>query len=85
LLIFGLTLFIRCADHMSPSTQVHGPRKESTTLIVLATALQLGLVAAVWLLALAPAFLAAMIALTLKTLRRLFGHTPPPPGGAPAW
>lgn len=70
---------------MSPSAQIDSKSKESATLVVLTTILQLGLIVVVWLLALAPAALAALVMLTIKTLRRLFGHTPPPPGGAPAW
>ncbi len=59
-------------------------REESPTLVVLTTLLQLGLVVLVWLLALAPAALAALAMLVFKTLRRAFGHRPPP-GDAPAW
>ncbi|AZS22544.1 MULTISPECIES: hypothetical protein [unclassified Caulobacter] len=47
---------------------VHRP--ESPTLVVLTTALQLGLVVVVWLLALVPAALAALALLAAKAIRR---------------
>jgi hypothetical protein len=48
--------------------------------VVVTTALQLGLVVLVWLLALIPAAIAALAVLTYKTARRLFGARPPPRG-----
>lgn len=45
-------------------------RPESPTLVILTTALQLGLVVVVWLLALVPAVLAALTLLALKAIRR---------------
>jgi hypothetical protein len=47
---------------------VHRP--ESPTLVVLTTALQLGLVVVVWLLALVPAALAVLALLAAKAIRR---------------
>ncbi|PIB90712.1 hypothetical protein [Caulobacter sp. FWC2] len=47
--------------------------RESPTLVVLTTVLQLGLVAMVWLLALVPAALVALTLLIVKTGRRALG------------
>lgn len=52
-------------------------RRESPTLVVLTTALQLGLVIVVWLLALIPAALAALTILGVKAARRLLGARTP--------
>lgn len=46
-------------------------RPESLTLVILTTALQLGLVVVVWLLALVPAALAALTLLAVKAMRRV--------------
>jgi len=48
-------------------------RPESPTLVVVTTALQLGLVVLVWLLALAPAAIVALTVLTVNTVRRALG------------
>lgn len=53
--------------------------RESRVLVVLTTALQLGLVVAVWLLALVPAALAALTVLGVKGVRRLLRGRPPAP------
>lgn len=45
-------------------------RPESSTLVILTTALQLSLVVVVWLLALVPAALTALTLLALKAIRR---------------
>jgi hypothetical protein len=50
-------------------TRAPDQRRESPTLVVLTTALQLGLVVLVWLLALIPAALAALTILTVKLVR----------------
>lgn len=55
-------------------------RPESRALVVFTTVLQLGLVVVVWLLALVPAALAALTVLAYKTVRKLLGAAPPPPG-----
>jgi hypothetical protein len=59
--------------------------RESPTLVVVTTALQLALVVVVWLLALAPAAVAALTVLTIKTLRATFRKVtnakPPLQGG----
>ncbi len=47
-------------------------RRESSTLVVLTTVLQLGLVVVVWLLALIPAAIAALTILIFKTIRAAF-------------
>ncbi len=56
-------------------------RPESPTLVVVTTALQLGLVVLVWLLALVPAALAAFTVLTVKAVRAALrgpaGSSPP--------
>jgi len=51
-------------------TRAPDQRRESPTLVVLTTALQLGLVVLVWVLALIPAALAALTILTVKLVRR---------------
>lgn len=51
-------------------------RRESPSLVVLTTALQLGLVVIVWLLALVPAALAALTILGVKAVRRLLRGRP---------
>jgi flagellar biosynthesis protein FliP len=48
-------------------------RRESPTLVVVTTALQLGLVVLVWLLALVPAALVALTVLVVKLIRRALG------------
>lgn len=62
---------------MSPA--LREPR-ESRTLVVVTSALQLGLVVLVWLLALVPAALMALTVLMVKRVRRALGvppeHTP---------
>jgi hypothetical protein len=62
-------------------TKTPDRRPESPTLVVVTTALQLGLVVLVWLLALIPAAVAALVVLTYKMVRRLLGVRPPPPRG----
>jgi len=52
-------------------TRTLDERRESPTLVVLTTILQLGLVVVVWLLALVPAALAALTILGVKAVRRL--------------
>lgn len=54
---------------MLSMTRAPVDRPESPTLVVLATALQLGLVVVVWLLALIPAAIAALTVLAFKTVR----------------
>ena len=54
-------------------------RRESPTLVVVTTALQLGLVVVVWLLALIPAALVALTVLAVKLIRRALGYAPPAP------
>lgn len=48
-------------------------QRESPTLVVLTTVLQLGLIALVWLLALVPAAVAALTVLTVTAVRRALG------------
>ncbi|ATC32898.1 hypothetical protein CA606_11470 [Caulobacter vibrioides] len=48
-------------------------RPESSSLVIVTTALQLALVVLVWLLALVPAALAALTLLALKSARGAFG------------
>lgn len=48
-------------------------RPESSSLVIITTALQLALVVLVWLLALVPAALAALTLLALKSAREAFG------------
>lgn len=64
---------------MSRLSPALSPRRESPTLVVVTTALQLGLVVLGWLLALAPAALAALSLMTFKAIRRTFA----PPIGHP--
>ncbi|NQE63812.1 hypothetical protein [Caulobacter sp. RHG1] len=64
--------------------RLHDERRESPTLVVLTTSLQLALVVLVWLLALIPAALAALTVLTIKTVRAAFRKVSvakPPVGG----
>lgn len=60
------------------SPPLRDPR-ESPTLVVLTTVLQLGLVVAVWLVALIPAAVAAVTFMGVKALRRALGDAAPPP------
>lgn len=60
---------------LSPALRQH---RESRTLVVVTTILQLGLVVLVWLLALVPAAIAAVAVLIYKTARRAFGALPQP-------
>jgi hypothetical protein len=53
--------------------------RESPALTAVTSALQLGLVVLVWLLALIPAALAAVTVLAVKLIRRALGYAPPPP------
>lgn len=55
---------------LSPALREH---RESPTLVVLTTALQLGLVVLVWLVALVPAALVALTMLLVKAIRRALG------------
>ncbi len=57
------------ADSMLSVSRALDERKESSTLVVLTSALQLALVVLVWLLVLIPAALAALTILTVKTVR----------------
>lgn len=50
-----------------------GQQRESPTLVVLTTTLQLGLIALVWLLALVPAALAALAMLIVAAVGRALG------------
>lgn len=52
--------------------RLHDGRRESPALVVVTTSLQLALVVVVWLLALAPAAIAALTILTIKTVRVAF-------------
>ncbi len=65
--------------------RLHDERRESPTLVVLTTILQLALVVLVWLLALVPAALAALTVLTIKSVRTGFRKVsavkPPAEGG----
>lgn len=61
---------------VSPALRQH---RESRALVVITTVLQLGLVVAVWLLALVPAAIAALTVLLVKLIRRALGFAPAPP------
>lgn len=58
-------------------TRALDTRRESPTLVVLTTILQLGLVVLVWLVALIPAALAALTILTVKTIRHVLFRARP--------
>ena len=53
-------------------TRALDERKESSTLVVVTSALQLALVVVVWLVVLIPAAIAALTILTVKTVRAAF-------------
>lgn len=57
-------------------TRAPAESPESPPLVVLVTALQLGLVVVVWLLALIPAAIAALTVLVFKTVRGALRKTP---------
>lgn len=57
------------ADSMLSLSRALDERKESPTLVVVTSALQLALVVLVWLLVLIPAAIAALTVLTVKTAR----------------
>lgn len=59
------------ADSMLSVSRALDERKESPTLVVVTSALQLALVVLVWLLVLIPAAIAALTILTVKTVRAL--------------
>lgn len=69
-------LFLSNADSMLSVTRAPAESPESPTLVVLVTALQLGLVVVVWLLALIPAAIAALTVLVFKTVRGVLRKTP---------
>lgn len=60
---------------VSPPLRDH---RESPTLVVLVSALQLGLVVGVWLLALVPAAVVALSIMGFRVVRRPWGRSPPP-------